>query len=245
MLLEKKFSVRKAITALSKSDDRREIRWHLSRALAWAFLDQKTQKKPRRAKNAQHVGQIILSQWMAEQWPDIKQGTSTAELRELVDAYELYGGVIGTLKTPAPRRLKRRFQKVLYETQFVSAIVLYLCRLDADPSADRTKLTIDIAKLFVENVQPDPKARKYGSSKISKIWEKYARSAALIFAVHQVFPRLNQEDLLSVVTDTAKDLDQLRRLLGYASYGAGVLAKTDVRKAFTVSFQPAIPRSQH
>ena len=87
MLLEKKFSVRKAITALSKSDDRREIRWRLSRALAWAFLDQKTQKKPRRAKNAQHVGQIILSQSIAEQWPDIKQGTSTAELRELVDAY--------------------------------------------------------------------------------------------------------------------------------------------------------------
>jgi hypothetical protein len=70
-----KFGTKRAIRVLLESTDPDELYWELSRLLAWTFLDQKRGKKPRDAKNARHVGHIILSQRVHENWLDIEKGS--------------------------------------------------------------------------------------------------------------------------------------------------------------------------
>lgn len=239
-----KFGTKKAIRVLLQSTDPDELYWELSRLLAWAFLDQKTGTRPRDAKNARHVGHIILSQRVHENCPDIEKGSINENVRQLLSAYKSFGGIKQGINTPTPRMLLQRFKKVEVETQFVFQVVDYLCRVEADGSLDKQKFTINFAKHFVEKMQkPAPGQKPYGLSKISKIWEKYAPSAQMIYATYVVMPMLGEiksaKQMRLCLSNMSRDPSKVRSLIGYAAYAAAILAKTGARKVFTKSFKVA------
>ena len=244
MVLSSKFSIRKAVNVLFTGDDPRELLWHLSRSLAWAFLDQKLGQQPRRARNAKHIGHIILSRWIHRRWSEMEKGQIDDDLRRLLEVYRRFGGLNRGVKTPTPRTLLTRFKKVESKTRFVSEIVNYLCRVDADGSVRKGTFTVDFAKLYVEKTQKKFVSNiVYGNSQISKIWEKYAPSAPLIYAVYQITPNLagmeRVEQISACLSNISMNPTQIRRLIGYASFAADVLAKTSVRKVFVKSFKEA------
>lgn len=243
-----RFSTKEAVRVLSQRNDPAELYWEVFRLLAWAFLDQKTGKQPRDARNARHVGHIILSKRLHGHWRDVENGSINDDLRKLLVMYRRFGGIKRGITTPTPRTLMQRFKKVEAETRIVFQIVDYLCRVKGDESLGGPKFTINFAKHFVEKVQNPPSDQKpYGNSKISKIWEKYAPSAAVVYAAYRMMPSLGNAESPKQISLWLREMSAephtVRRLIGYAAYAADVLAEMAVRKVFIKSFQVA-PREQ-
>lgn len=242
------FSTKETVNVLSESNDPAELYWAVFRLLAWAFLDQKTGKQPRSARNARHVGHIIISKRLHENWQEIEKGSINDALRQLLIMFRKFGGIKRGITTPTPRTLMQRFTKIEAETRIVFEIVNYLCRVDADKSLDAKKFTINYAKEFVRQMQKPPSDKKpYGESKISKIWEKYAPSASVVYAAYLIMPSLGNagsaEQISRWLREMSVEPDRVRYLIGYAGSAADVLAKTTVRKVFIKSFANA-PRKK-
>jgi hypothetical protein len=242
------FSTRETVRVLSESNDPAELYWAVFRLLAWAFLDQKTGKQQRGARNARHVSHILLSKRLHENWIEIEKGSINDALQQLLITYRTFGGIKRGIVTPTPRTLMQRFKKIEVETRIVFQIVSYLCRVKADESLDAKKFTINYAKEFVKKVQkPRSDKKPYGDSKISKIWEKYAPSAPVVYAAYRIMPTLGNaespEQISLWLREMSVEHNRLRRLIGYAASAADVLAETTARKVFTKSFADA-PREK-
>ncbi len=242
------FSTKAAVLVLSRSNDPHELYWHVFRLLAWAFLDQKNGKQPRSARNARHVGHIILSKRLHEHWRDVDSGSINEDLRKLLDEYRSFGGIKRGITTPTPRTLIQRYRKAEVETRIVFQIVDYLCRVEADGSFKKNKFTINFAKNLVREMQkPHDDERPHGESKISKIWEKYAPSAAVVYAAYKIMPHLgaaeSPEQISRALREMSAEPQRVRRFIGTAAYAADVLDKTTVRKVFIKSFEAA-PRER-
>ncbi len=235
--MDSKFKVKVAVQALAITTDSEARLWHLTRLLAWAFLDQ-PKTGGERSKNAKRVGLMMLTCQVERQWSAIQNGERSETLTTLLGRYQDFGGVKKTVTCPTPRALFLRFiQKVETRTRVVSEIVEYLCRVQQQPDMTPEKFTVNFAKEFIRRRPQNP----YGkSSKISKDWERYARSAAIIYAAYRCFPKLAEfrtwRELWRELNRFASQQSEVKQLVGYAAYAAGVLSQTKVRNSFTRSF---------
>ena len=126
-------------------------------------------------------------------------------------------------------------KKTETRTRLVSEIVGYLCRVQQSADMTHEKFTVNFAKEFIRQQN-----RYGGRSKISKDWERYARSAAFIYAAYQCFPKLaefrNWRELWGELNQFAAQEDEVKKLIGYAAFAAQVLDRTHVRSSLTKPF---------
>ncbi len=231
--MNSKFKVKVAIQALDTAPETRL--WHLTRLLAWAFLDQ-PRYEGETSKNAKRVGLMMLACQIERHWSAIEKGERSETLTTLHGNYRKFGGMKKTVTCPSPGALFRRFtRKIERRTRLVAEIVEYLCRVQQWPEMTEEKFTVNFAKEFLG------KQNRYGGrSKISKDWERYARSAAFIYAAYQCFPKLaefrNWRELWGELNQFAAQEDEVKKLIGYAAFAAQVLDRTHVRSSLTKPF---------
>ena len=180
---------------------------------------------------------MMLACQIERHWSAIEKGELNEALVTLLGHYRKFGGMKKTVTCPSPGALFRQFtrKKTETRTRLVSEIVGYLCRVRQSADMTHEKFTVNFAKEFIRQQN-----RYGGRSKISKDWERYARSAAFIYAAYQCFPKLaefrNWRELWGELNQFAAQEDEVKKLIGYAAFAAQVLDRTHVRSSLTKPF---------
>ena len=128
-----------------------------------------------------------------------------------------------------PSYLLLSARKATRELGYVYRIVEYLCRYHEHfPIAEHHRnFTIESARSFVE-LWAHEDQQTYGSSKISKIWDRYRKASPYIFAFYRFFAGGLQRtksvaDVVNWSTTLIEDQERLERLVGRAAYAADIL----------------------
>jgi hypothetical protein len=251
--MKSSFKVADAIEALASKKDPEILFFHLGRCLAWAFLDQQKgdrSKRKNRARNARHVGRILLGRKIHPIIVKSHNRRLSNTEKKLLAKFEAFGGIHGLLTTPTPDALVSTFRENEKYTRTVHQLVVYLCQAE-NIGLPKNRRTI---KAATEHLIANVRGEAHSSSKITQAWEKYAPSAALIYAAYIFWPHISDccasesksvSDLTKLVRSSLKRLsespDDVRRFIGYASYAAQVIRQTNISKAFTGSFVKAKP----
>jgi hypothetical protein len=254
----RRFRPREALLILSKmaAKDHAFLKiWALARLLAWATLDQRAGTRPSkkdgdaerrkrsgvRTRNAQQVGHLILASLLEQQFQSRLSAKSLKTLSEMFALFMIGGGFGVFVRGRGARAILSQAKAASEDLRCVHRIVKYMCRYHKYGNTNSDKFAIESAKEFVLKYF---KETGKGSSKISKIWEKYKTASPHIFSIYPIWGRLkrkrNFDGLASDCRWLCADKRRLEKLIGRAAYAADVmnLRARDVR----VSDFKGVPR---
>jgi hypothetical protein len=222
--------------------------WALAQLLAWAILDQRPGKRrpkkkatdpPRRPKirtlSAKRAGQITLAYLLDRYLARAGSAIDPLTFHPMLALYLRFGGFAASLQGRGANGLLSDARKAIRELRYIYMIVNYMCRYGKHGD-DKLKFNIESAKTFVEKWEPDGD-ETYGSSAISKMWERYKNAAPYIFASYPFLRRGLQKaitpgEVMDWLEKFTTDQQRLNRLVGCAAYAADILAgkARDVRQ---------------
>jgi hypothetical protein len=196
--------------------------WALSGLMGWIFLDKQGGTSLRQTKQARRAGQLALC-YLIDQ--HIAQGSPVSDNDKILFQLLLKsGGLFSASDGLSTRTLLRRYNETRIELEFVHAIVDFIVRCSFYPNSG-VRGNIKDAYAFM-----DLKDARYGPSKIEKMWLKFRRVAAYVYA-------FRQEKTFSLDRDATKEtavawistfpVSQRRvdRLLGRAAAAMDIISK--------------------
>jgi hypothetical protein len=238
----KRFRPREALTIINSSagQGKTALRtWALARLLAWAILDQRPGKRPPktqgggvkkllgrglRTKNARHVGHLVLAVLLDRQLQRKGARKDDKTLRGMLALFQLSGGFGVFVQSRGAKGLLAQAKRASSDLRCVYRIVNYMCRYEKYLGNADDNFTIESAKEFVRK---HFREKNKGSSKISKIWEKYKTASPHIFAIYPTWRVLQRMKTFHNVVDAcerlATDKKRLEKLMGRAAYAADVM----------------------
>lgn len=240
------FSAKTTMKAVLTDADPEVRLFHLSRGLAWAFLDAQDRKKSGdHARNARRIGRIVI----AERAHRILTRIANSR-KELARADKLClrefnrnGGIKRCVNAPTPRYLFSRVKEKELDTRVVFCILHYLCRASQSKLMPEQRKIKFAQKFAIQQVRR-PNGRRFSPSHVTQKWEQYARGSALIYAAYAYWPQFGECDFEMArreLKKLAQNPVEIKRFAGYASFAANILSATRSTKAFQNSLQEAEP----
>jgi hypothetical protein len=237
----KRFRPRDSVLILADGDGAAFLKtWSLARLLAWAVLEQRPRKRrsksdrsreanPRQTihtKTAKQVGHLTLA-YLLDRWIE-KNGVQRNDetVRLMLSLFMSSGGFGLFVQGRGARGLLSSAKGANRNLGYVYRIVLFLCRYKKHIGGDG-KFDIDTAKRFVaKNMHEGDKT--YGSSAISKAWEKYKQAAPYVFAFYGYFSSAlertkSPNEVVVFLEKLSSNQPRLARIIGHAAYAAEIL----------------------
>jgi hypothetical protein len=206
----------------------------LAELIAWSFLDQESRKKgkPKSPKKKRYIvtrtavrTRSVTAAMLLDR--QIKQGVAADVGGPLVALILVTGGFAALANGRSTKATLRKIRKTDVQARYVSEIVRYLVRCQAEPGGTK-HATIDNAKEFVGKLGSELGLVPYKIRTITKFWETFAPAAPYIFALYQE-PRFSPSSakdpsfVLNWLTAFVSSTDRVRRLLGRAASALDLL----------------------
>jgi hypothetical protein len=158
--------------------------------IAWSFLDQSDRKKGKpksqgkkhyiSTKFALRALSLVTAMLLDDQIEHQVDEDVTPKLLAIISKT---GGFVALASGSSAKSILRKIRKANEQARYVSEIVGYLVRCQAQPGGKPA--TIDNAKKFVTNRQSELGLIPIKKRTVAKIWETFAPAAPYIFALYQ------------------------------------------------------------